>query len=360
MVRRQLAFLVGGIGAVGASNAAAALQQCKSAGDAQCESDGRDHAMLQMKSGKVEKMSDSVSCCFAFEDASDKCGSCHAGSTAQPGSFCATSEDHCKSCSPHAAWCTGDAAAPTPAPAALAPQPSPQETGPSTVDIAPQSPVSSQTTSKEWIHGTWTTGYWDCCKPSCSWAGKGRVNKPVLSCDIHTGAKLFDPNVKSACDGGSSASCADNKPFIVKRRLSMGFAAAAVSGNSGLTGDENCGQCYELKFTDEIHPNGNWGGSHPDLVGKSMVVQVTNIGQDVTGEHSFDIQIPGAGQGIFDTGCAAQFDGFSKEDFDCANKYGGGNEKKGGAGGAPGFRAGGGGGGGHCVVVQKNPCCMQQ
>merc|ERR1712056_162639 len=93
----------------------------------------------------------------------------------------------------------------------------------------------------------------------------------------------------------------------------------------------NCGQCYELRFTDEKHdPNGdNWGGSHPDLAGKTMVIQVTNIGYDVTGDHSFDLQIPGAGQGIFDQGCKKQFPGHQSGDFDCDNNYGGCDTKSG-------------------------------
>jgi len=109
----------------------------------------------------------------------------------------------------------------------------------------------------------------------------------------------------------------------------MGFAAIAVSGSHGLQGDTNCGQCYELKFVDQKHSNGNWGGSHPDLVGKSMVVQVTNIGYDVNGDHSFDLQIPGAGQGIFTDGCTRQFPGYTSGDFDCDNNYGGCIDKSG-------------------------------
>jgi len=155
------------------------------------------------------------------------------------------------------------------------------------------------------------------------------VDKPTRSCDISTGEAIFDPNVASVCQGGTAATCSDTAPFVVAPGLSMGFAAAAVSGNHGLTGDHNCGQCFELKFADRLHPEGNWGGAHPDLVGKSMIVQVTNIGYDVTGEHSFDIQIPGAGQGVFTTGCAAQFMGYSSADFDCATNYGGCSDRAG-------------------------------
>jgi len=179
------------------------------------------------------------------------------------------------------------------------------------------------------VRGTWTTGYWDCCKPSCSWPDKGDVDKPFQACDARTGAKLFDANEKSVCDGGNAASCIDNAPFAVKQNLSMGFAAVAVSGSHGLLGDTNCGQCYELRFTDAIHSSGNWGGSHPGLAGRSMVVQVSNIGYDVNGEHSFDIRIPGAGQGIFTDGCTGQFPGHNTGDFDCDNNYGGCFEKSG-------------------------------
>jgi len=179
-----------------------------------------------------------------------------------------------------------------------------------------------------WVKGTYTTGYWDCCKPSCSWPGKGAVDKSVQSCDVN-GNILTDGNVASVCDGGTASSCANNKPFVVSSTLSMGFAAAATdkNGKAGLTGDGNCGQCYELRFTSQIHePNnqwGGWGGSHPNLVNKSMIIQVTNIGYDVTGDHSFDLQIPGAGQGIFDQGCKKQFSGYKSGDFDCDNNYGG-------------------------------------
>merc|ERR1712039_27451 len=68
---------------------------------------------------------------------------------------------------------------------------------------------------------------------------------------------------------------------------------------------------------DQIHSNGNWGGSHPELAGKTMIIQVTNIGYDVNGQHSFDLQIPGAGQGAFTSGCTKQFPSYNSGDFDC-------------------------------------------
>jgi hypothetical protein len=117
----------------------------------------------------------------------------------------------------------------------------------------------------------------------------------------------------------------DYQPFMVNSGLSMGFTAAATGGASGLTGDANCGQCYELKFEDRQWFSGGWpwGGSHPDLVGKTHIVQVTNIGYDVNGDHSFDLQIPSAGMGAFKNGCPNQFPSFSKDAFDCGTHFGG-------------------------------------
>ncbi|KAJ8601224.1 hypothetical protein CTAYLR_003220 [Chrysophaeum taylorii] len=230
-------------------------------------------------------------CCFVPEE-KDRCSRCEIW--AEAGNYCAESPENCATC--EHIWCDAD--------------------GTTILDGSADEIVPGQ-----WYNATYTTGYWDCCKPSCSWPSKGNVDYPVRMCEAETGLTLSNPNTESVCDDGTAASCSDNIPFTIHENLTMGFAAAAVGGISGLNGDENCGQCFELKWTDDIHTDsqGNtWGGAHPDIVGKSHVIQVTNIGYDVTGDHSFDLQIPGAGQGIFDTGCVIQFPGYSKGDFDCA------------------------------------------
>lgn len=157
------------------------------------------------------------------------------------------------------------------------------------------------------------------------------MNKPVRTCHVKTGLPV-DPSERSACEGGVAASCIDYQPFVVPGtagQLSMGFAAAAVGGASGLLGDAACGQCFELQFTADVHPDGHWGGAHPKLVGKRMVVQVTNIGYDVSGEHSFDIQVPGAGRGAFPAGCVAQFPESEESALDCGRTYGGCGDRSG-------------------------------
>jgi hypothetical protein len=288
-------------------------------------------------------------CCF-WAPTADKCGTC--GAQAASTDWCAVSAANCAACT--GTWCQGSsttvalttASATTVAPAltTATTRSAITTTQSKTMITSTQSTTSTTTTSTttpttlppvttalttpplltstagNWVDGTYITGYWDCCKPSCSWPGKGSVTSPVKSCKPDGTAA--GPNDLSVCDGGVAASCTSNQPWVYSNAISIGFAAAAVSGASGLTGDANCGQCYELKFTNQIHGDGNWGGSHPLLVGKSHIVQVTNIGNDVTGSQSFDLQIPGAGQGIFTSGCTKQFGG-QAGDYDCDNRYGG-------------------------------------
>lgn len=302
-----------------------------SAGECQAREAAAAPVLLQVHHAR--KTSTTGRCCFASADSQDVCGTCHASAWAEAGTFCAESEANCMSCSPGTAtWCEAGAVAAVPADSGNSVPATDSSTGaPPASPGAPTEPPAQGRpgANSSWVSATYTTGYWDCCKPSCSWPGKGSVGSPVLSCDANSGNVLTDANVKSVCDGGTASSCANNQPFLAAPNLAMGFAAAAVSGNHGLVGDDNCGQCFELVFLDKIHSNGNWGGSHPDLEGKGMVVQVTNIGYDVNGEHSFDLQIPGAGQGIFDSGCTKQFPGYSSGDFDCDNNYGGCDHRQG-------------------------------
>eukprot|EP00168_Porphyra_purpurea_P011685 TRINITY_DN2975_c0_g1_i5.p5 TRINITY_DN2975_c0_g1~~TRINITY_DN2975_c0_g1_i5.p5 ORF type:complete len:146 (-),score=29.37 TRINITY_DN2975_c0_g1_i5:163-600(-) len=83
-----------------------------------------------------------------------------------------------------------------------------------------------------------------------------------------------------------------------------------------------------------------YGGAASSLVGDRHVVQVTNIGYDVTGEHSFDLQVPGSGRGAFPDGCARQYPGKKGSDFDCNTLYGGCNTIAGCAKLPSGLRAG--------------------
>ncbi|KAI9285223.1 RlpA-like double-psi beta-barrel-protein domain-containing protein-containing protein [Umbelopsis sp. AD052] len=134
-----------------------------------------------------------------------------------------------------------------------------------------------------------TTRYWDCCKASCSWSGKGSVTAPVNSCAAN-GVSVLSPDVASGCNGGSAYMCNDQQPWAVNDNLAYGFAAATIAG---LTEQDWCCTCYALKFTST------------SIAGKTLVVQVTNTGGDL-GSNQFDLQLPGGGVGIFN-GCQSQW-----------------------------------------------------
>ena len=138
-----------------------------------------------------------------------------------------------------------------------------------------------------------TTRYWDCCKPSCSW------NHGSRSCDKNQEVEEI-PFITSICAGGgvgSSSTCLSQIPFTIDGCPDMGFAFAATPGNPG--GNDNCGKCFEFTFTGE----GHWKTTPQTqaLIGKKLVVMTTNIGYDVE-EGQFDILTPGGGVGLFN-GC---------------------------------------------------------
>ncbi|NDC96230.1 hypothetical protein EB118_23685 [bacterium] len=141
------------------------------------------------------------------------------------------------------------------------------------------------------VHGNLFTGiatrYYDCCKPSCAWPGKVLV--PGRSC-YRNGTVVKDPLAVSGCNGGVSFACNTNTPFSVNSNMSYGFAAASIVSQ---TEKDWCCACYQLTFT-----------SGP-VVGKKMIVQITNTGYDLQNNH-FDLEIPGGGQGIF-KGCSSQY-----------------------------------------------------
>lgn len=99
-----------------------------------------------------------------------------------------------------------------------------------------------------------TTRYWDCCKPSCGWPGKGPAN-PVHSC-ANNGYTIVDVNQQSGCNGGPAFACNNQAPWVINDTLSYGFAAFSADPNTP------CCHCYRLDFTSTA------------VAGKSMIVQV--------------------------------------------------------------------------------------
>ncbi|KAL9022250.1 MAG: hypothetical protein Q9185_000650 [Variospora sp. 1 TL-2023] len=125
-----------------------------------------------------------------------------------------------------------------------------------------------------------TTRYWDCCKPSCAWSRPG-LTAPVKTCDIQDQPLADGVIAQSGCTGGTSFMCSSQSPWAVNENLAYGFAAVTSSNPS-------CCTCYKLTFTGENA-----------IKGKTMIVQATNTGDDVSGAQ-FDIAMPGGGFGRFD------------------------------------------------------------
>ncbi|EAQ92633.1 hypothetical protein CHGG_00868 [Chaetomium globosum CBS 148.51] len=135
-----------------------------------------------------------------------------------------------------------------------------------------------------------TTRYWDCCKPSCAWPGKGS-STPVGTCDKSDNPLNDGGATKSGCDsGGGAYMCSSNSPWAVNDDLAYGWAAVNIAGSSE---SQWCCACYELTFT-----------SGP-VSGKKMIVQATNTGGDLGNNH-FDIAMPGGGVGLFNA-CTDQY-----------------------------------------------------
>ncbi len=158
----------------------------------------------------------------------------------------------------------------------------------------------------------WASRYWDCCKQSCSWPGKGG-NSPVNSCES-SGENLTSQDTSSACDGGNATTCNSYTPWTYSSEVSFGFVA--THSGSGVS----CGTCYHLQFTGSSHNGGDDPGSKA-LKDKTMIVMATNIGDDVNSDGQLDLLIPGGGTGAR-YGCDAAW-GVSANSQELGAKYGG-------------------------------------
>lgn len=133
-----------------------------------------------------------------------------------------------------------------------------------------------------------STIYSDMCKPSCSWIDKADFNSYLKS--VTKSGQKADQNAPSGCVSyDPNAAFADPKqqPFAINNSLAYGYAAAGRL--NGASERDLCCSCLELTFTSTA------------IQGKKMIVQITNTGSDLNGNH-IDLQIPGGGWGIFEMG----------------------------------------------------------
>lgn len=142
----------------------------------------------------------------------------------------------------------------------------------------------------------YATRYWDCCKAHCGWSANAAPVAAVRSCSSNN-TVLAGTETQSSCSGGDAHTCFSMAPWAVNDTLSYGYAA--VPANSGI-----CGRCYQLSFDGTGHYDAMDPGSRA-LAGRTMIVQATNIGHDVSGGQ-FDVLIPGGGVGAFNA-CSRQW-----------------------------------------------------
>ncbi|KAF2497720.1 hypothetical protein BU16DRAFT_548789 [Lophium mytilinum] len=135
-----------------------------------------------------------------------------------------------------------------------------------------------------------TTRYWDCCKPSCSWAGKAHFSSPVQTCDVHD-KPLSDFSAGTGCNGGTAYSCTNQSPWAVNDTFSYGFAGVFIKDH---VEDYWCCACYQLTFTSGA------------IKGKTMVLQAHNTAYDITSVNRFALGVPGGNTSTSDA-CAAEF-----------------------------------------------------
>jgi len=86
-----------------------------------------------------------------------------------------------------------------------------------------------------------TTRGWSCCKNSCSWSDKARVDKPVLSCDAQDNF-LDNPARRDGCEsGGGAYACSDLSPWAASADLAYGFAGVNLAASNESAW---CCSCY--------------------------------------------------------------------------------------------------------------------
>ena len=59
----------------------------------------------------------------------------------------------------------------------------------------------------------YTTRFWDCCKPSCSWPGNVSGGNPAVSCNQQN--QTTSSSTQSACSNGSAYACYSFAPWAV-------------------------------------------------------------------------------------------------------------------------------------------------
>lgn len=163
---------------------------------------------------------------------------------------------------------------------------------PDVQDDSPYPPLNGQGSKAK------TTRYWDCCKPSCGWSGKG--GRIIDSCNLSGQNIGANDQSRSVCDNGDAQTCHGMAPASPSASSEVAYVFAAINGVS-------CGSCFQAEFTGTANDGQAGDEGTQRLKGKTMVVMATNIGDIGGGGTHFDLLIPGGGLGVMTSGCPKAF-----------------------------------------------------
>ncbi|KAK6537386.1 hypothetical protein TWF694_011573 [Orbilia ellipsospora] len=144
---------------------------------------------------------------------------------------------------------------------------------------------------------SFTSMYYDCCKPACAWPTQGDFLTGLKSCDVND-MVIQDDTAGNYCGGGPASSCIDQTPWAVNDTFSYGYASIFIRGADTT---EWCCSCYELEFLDS------------DIKGKKMIVQGINVNYNENQINWFSLTVPG--QADWQGMCAERFGGTFGEFF---------------------------------------------
>ncbi|KAK6507723.1 hypothetical protein TWF481_006145 [Arthrobotrys musiformis] len=144
---------------------------------------------------------------------------------------------------------------------------------------------------------SFTSMYYDCCKPACAWPTYGSFITGLKTCDAND-QLVLDDTAGGYCGGGPASSCTNQTPWAVNETFSYGYASIFIRGADST---EWCCSCYELEFLDS------------EIKGKKMIVQGINVNFNVDQINWFSLAVPG--QADWQSQCQRRFGGTFGEFF---------------------------------------------
>ncbi|KAF3937383.1 Endoglucanase-5 [Dactylella cylindrospora] len=157
--------------------------------------------------------------------------------------------------------------------------------------------LTSLTTADTLSGESFTSMYYDCCKPACAWPTQGDFLSGLKTCDANN-ELIRDDTAGNYCGGGPASSCINQTPWAVNDSFSYGYASIFIRGADST---EWCCSCYELEFLDS------------DIKGKKMIVQGINVNYNEDQINWFSLTVPG--QADWRSMCEQRFGGTFGEFF---------------------------------------------